>query len=169
MGELLFLHSVSSKGTVAKHLKHTIKDIENEIMSHVRIFLSLAQPGHFHLQPWHPTDPAEIRRCHRICEVCCKCFEAPFEPWIWSPFLVPRNLGTVSLEIIHEAKRKKLGIPTRAIRGPMSIGLMTIGSNGGKPRLTKTVNTVVECVDPLTQIRTMHVLYTWQGRESTME
>ena len=75
----------------------------------------------------------------------------------------------MSLEIIHEAKRKKLGIPTRAIRGPMSIGLMTIGSNGGKPRLTKTVNTVVECVDPLTQIRTMHVLYTWQGRESTME
>ena len=84
-------------------------------------------------------------------------------------FLCPVILGTVSLEIIHEAKRKKLGIPTRAIRGPMSIGLMTIGSNGGKPRLTKTVNTVVECVDPLTQIRTMHVLYTWQGRESTME
>ena len=44
MGELLFLHSVSSKGTVAKHLKHTIKDIENEIMSHVRIFYPLHSP-----------------------------------------------------------------------------------------------------------------------------
>ena len=69
-------------------------------------------------------------------------------------------------ELGNQAKRK--GPTTRASRSPMSIGLMKIGWIGGKARLAKTINAVSSLWISLllTQIKIMHALSTWQGRES---
>lgn len=54
---------------------------------HPFIFWECSWPSHFNLLPWHPTHLPEIRRCRGVCKVGCKCFEAPFQPWIcpWFP------------------------------------------------------------------------------------